>query len=190
MWIPGDEDDDDEESSPVEAPVAAASPVVQQAAPAPAIPAAVQADLNAIPAAEQAADEASENDTNTYEDEETADVVPEGQAVATIQEASAEGADSIASPVVSNQTPAAAAPASSEDDDDDEDDDDVVDLDITEDDDEDDENDDDDDDEDDDDDVVGDIADARQAREFKGKTKKHINTRKHARKSASHSLSN
>ena len=168
-----------------------ASPIVQQAAPAPAIPAAVQADLNSV-AVEEAADEvsseASEADTSSY-DEETADVVPEGQAVATIQEASVEGADSIATPIVLNQIPAAAAPAASaEDDDDDDEDDDDVDLDITEDDDDDDDEEDDDDD-DDDDDVVGDIADARKAREFKGKTKKHTNLRKHARKSATHSSS-
>lgn len=144
-------------------------------------------------AVEESADEASseaasETDTSSYDDE-TADVVPEGQAAATIQEVSVEGADSIASPIVLNQVPAAAAPAaSSEDDDDDDDDDDDVDLDITEDDDDDDEEEDDDDD-DDDDDVVGDIADARKAREFKGKTKKHTNLRKHARKSVTHSSS-
>ncbi|XP_033213374.1 nucleolin-like [Belonocnema kinseyi] len=187
----GEDDDDDDDDNAVEAPVVPASPVVQQAAPAPAIPASVQADLNAV-TVEESADEASseaasEADTSTY-DEETADVVPEGQAAATIQEASVEGADSIASPIALNQVPAAAAPAASaEDDDDDDDDDDDVDLDITEDDDDDDDEEEDDDDDDDDDDVVGDIADARKAREFKGKTKKHTNLRKQTRKSATHS---
>lgn len=154
------------------------------------MPASVQADLDADAAGHQVVHEgsASEGVENaeeggSYEDNE--DLPGEGLAAATISETPEAVANAAA------QVPSAAPASSSDEDDDDEDDDDDdddVDVDLGIDDDDDDDDEEEEDDDDDDDDDVGDIAeiaDARRAREFKGKkTKKHTNTRKHARKSA------
>ncbi|XP_066593335.1 nucleolin-like [Prorops nasuta] len=211
-----DDDDDDDTVNAVVEPVAPAAPAspsspsnAQSIIASPPIPAAVQSDLNQFNNEELVTDGSSVNeqtatDTDGYEDEEEAvDTIPEGQAASNIQETHVDGGESLANPVLqavntqqvsAAQTPLQSSQASDDDDDDEDDDDeeDDVDLDITEDDDDDEEEDDDEDEDDDDDDAedaIEDIAGARHAREFKGKSKKHIKGRHLARKSRSKSVS-
>lgn len=164
------------------APVAAApSP------PAPAIPAAVEADLNAAQEAEHAAEAATAESTvadndATGPEEDEGNAVGESQAISGIHESGLEGAESVSNPI---HIPVASTNEAEDDDDDDDEDD--VDLVYTEDDDDEDEEDDED--EDDEDDAIADITGARQAREFKGKSKKHSTGRKHTRKSRTRATS-
>lgn len=169
-------------------------PVAPAAAPpaaAPAIPAAVEADLNAAAqetehAGESAAESTAVDNETTGADEDEGNAVGEGQAASGIHESGLEGAESSLNPV---HVPAVSTNEADTEDDDDDDDEDDVDLVYTEDDDDEDEDDDDEDEDDDDVDSIADIAGARQAREFKGKSKKHSTGHKHARKSRTRATS-
>lgn len=193
LFLTGDEDDDDDDdegTSSVVEPIKPASPV--QAPQAPVIPASVQSDLNAV-ADEGAVIAESSADIHQHSSgvadaagvaydetaEEAGDVQPEGQAATDIEGVNTQPASQPA--IVhqtSNITPVASGTADDDDDEDDDDDDDDAIADVLPDDDDDDDDGEENDDEDDDDedDLLG--RNARLAREFKGKTKKHTNNKR------------